>query len=166
MNKECICISGRLSAYSDRELPEKECREVKKHLEICPECRLILDELEKTGAVIKTALSYDEADIDFSGIWERIESNEDFRPSLWQRIIRFSCKPVVWMPSVFAGAAACLLICFMPNFHSGPDSQTPMQASRVESVYSSTGQQVMVMQTAISGSPLIWILPGADKEAG
>ena len=165
MNKECIYISGNLSAYSDNELPKEKYREIKKHLETCTECKVILNELEKTGATIKTAFSCDDADIDFSGIWEKIESNTDFRPSLWQRIIRFRCKPVVWMPAVFAGAAACLLICFMPNFHAGPDSRTPMQASRVESVYSSTGQ-VMVMQTAKSGNPLIWILPGADKEAG
>jgi len=165
VKNECIYISGRLSAYSDKEVSEEKRREVEIHLETCRKCRTKLGELEKAGTAVKTALSCDEADIDFSGIWEKIESNTDFRPSLWQRIIRFAGKPVVWMPAVFAGAAACLLICFMPNFHSGPDRQTPMQAGLVESVYSSTGQ-VMVMQTAISGSPLIWILPGADKEAG
>ena len=158
-------ISDRLSAYSDKELSEEKGREVEIHLETCRKCRTKLGELEKAGTAIKTVLSCDEADIDFSGIWEKIESNMDFRPSLWQRITRFTGKPVVWMPAAFAGAAACLLICFFPNFHSGQGRQTPLQVSRVESVYSSTGQ-VMVMQTAKSGSPLIWILPETDKEAG
>ena len=165
MKNECMYISGRLSAYSDKEVSEEKRREIEIHLETCRKCRAKLGELEKAGTAVKTALSYDEADINFSGIWEKIESNTDFRPSLWQRIIRFTGKPVVWMPAVLTGAAACLLICFMPNFHSGQDRQTPMQASRVESVYSSTGQ-VVVMQTAKSGSPLIWILPATDKEAG
>ncbi|MCD6271791.1 MAG: zf-HC2 domain-containing protein [Deltaproteobacteria bacterium] len=165
MDKECIYISGRLNAYSDMELSEKEHREVESHLETCSKCRIILAELKKTGTVIKNALSFDEADIDFSGIWKKIESNTNFRPPLWQRIIKFTVKPVVWMPAAFAGAAAGLLIYFLPGFFTGSDKPTPALVSRVESVYSSTGQ-VMVIRTAKSGSPLIWILPETDKEAG
>ena len=165
MDKECIHISSRLSAYSDKELPEEKRREVERHLKTCPECRMKLAELENMETLLKTVLSCDEAEMDFSGIREKIESNTKFRPSLRQRIIRAVGKPVVWMPAVFAGAAACMLFCFLPDFFSGQGRQAPMQAGRVESVYSSTGQ-VMVMQTAKSGSPLIWILPETDKEAG
>ena len=165
MKKECKYISGRLSAYSDKELPEEKRREVKRHLETCRKCRAKIVELEAAGTAIKTALSCNEADMDFSGIWEKIESKADFRQSLWQRITRAAAKPVVWLPAVLAGAAACMLICFLPDFFPGQARQAPMQASRVESVYSSTGQ-VMVMQTAKSCSPLIWILPETNKEAG
>lgn len=161
MKEECKSISGRLGAYSDKELPEEKHRKVERHLEACRKCTVKLVELEAAGAAIKTALSCNESDMDFSGIWKKIESNTDLGPSLWQRITRVAARPIVWMPAAFAGAAACLLICFVLV----PDRQTPMQASRVESVYSSTGQ-VMVMQTAKSGSPLIWILPETDKEAG
>ncbi len=165
MKKECKSISGRLGAYSDKELPEEKRREVERHLKTCRKCTVKLVELEAAGAAIKTALSCNEADMDFSGIWKKIESNTKFKPSLWQRIIRAVGKPVVWMPAVFAGAAACLLICFLPNFFFGQGRQVPTQTSRVESVYSSTGQ-VIVMQTAKSCSPLIWILPESNKEAG
>ena len=165
MNKECIHISGSLSAYSDKELSEEKHREVERHLKTCPECGMKLAELEDTETLLKTVLSCNEANMDFSGIWKKIESNTKFRPSLWKRIIRAVGKPVVWMPAVFAGTAACMLICFLPDFFSGQGRQAPTQTSRVESVYSSTGQ-VMVMQTAKSCSPLIWILPESNKEAG
>ena len=100
-----------------------------------------------------------EPDVDLSGVWEEIESQLDFRPSVWKRLKEGIGRPVVWIPTAFAATAAALLIFLLPM----PKKQMPMTVSQIESVYSQTGQ-VMVMQTASSGQPLIWILPRPEKE--
>jgi len=101
----------------------------------------------------------EEPDVDLSGVWEEIESQLDFRPSIWKRLKEGIGRPVVWIPTAFAATAAVLLILLLPM----PKKQMPIMVSQVESVYSQTGQ-VMVMQTASSGQPLIWILPKPEKE--
>lgn len=160
MEKKCTDISVALSAYLDNELSEKKGQDIKAHLEICDKCRIELDELRKTELMLKNAFAFDEREADFSGIWENIESNMNFKPSLWQQLKQVMSKPWVWMPMVVAGAAACLLVCIIPG-----QQQTAATYVQIESVYSSTGQ-VLVMQTPETGSPLIWILPETTKEAG
>jgi len=162
MKNECQDLGPRLSAYLDGELPHIERQEVEKHLETCRGCRHFADELEETGSIIKDALpSGPEPKVDLSGVWEEIEARVNFGPSVWQRLKGQIGRPIIWLPTAVATAAVVLLAFVLP-FHT---VQPPVEISSVESVYSRTGQ-VMVLQTAKSGQPLIWILPQVQKEVG
>lgn len=159
MEEICENLGARLSAYLDGELSEKEREEVKRHLETCQVCQELAQELEETGTILKKAhSSASELGVDLTGVWEEIEERAHFGPSLWQRIKKVVDRPVVWVPATFATATAALLVFMLPVLKQ----QVPMELSRVESVYSRTGN-VMILKTAESGRPLIWILPAKGK---
>jgi predicted anti-sigma-YlaC factor YlaD len=162
MDKECENFGPLLSAYLDAELSYEERDELEKHLETCETCSQFLRELRETEEITKKALSPEfEPPVDLSGVWEEIEARIDFGPSIWKRMKKSVVKPVVWLPGAVATGAVVLLIILFPLRSEHP----PMELSRVESVYSATGQ-VMVLQTPGFGRPLIWILPGSIKEGG
>lgn len=151
-----------LTAYLDGELPEKEHKEVEAHLKSCESCRALARELQETTDILKSAYATKaEPPVDLTGVWEEIEARVKFGPSLWQRVWQFFERPIVWLPAASVAAAAILLVLLLYPVHK----QVPIQISQVESVYSSSGQ-VMVLQTARQGNPLIWILPGPGKEGG
>ena len=159
MEEICENLGPRLSAYLDGELSGEEREEVKRHLEACESCQALAHELEETGAFLKNAHTpASELEVDLTGVWEKIEERVHFGPSFWQRMKSLIERPVVWMPAAIATAAAALLVFMLPVLKH----QVPMELSRVESVYSRTGN-VMVLQTAESGRPLIWILPEKGK---
>jgi len=160
MADKCENIELLLSGYVDNELSEEQHQKVTQHLASCPDCREVVQDLEDTNQLLHFAFSEEkEPDVDLSGVWEEIESQLDFKPSIWERLKLRIGRPVVWIPAAFAATAAALLIFLLPM----PKKQMPIMVSQVESVYSQTGQ-VMVMQTASSGQPLIWILPKPEKE--
>ena len=162
MKTDCEHFGPQLSAYLDGELPKKERHEVEKHLKTCQSCRQLVSELDEAGGVIKAALSLDsEPGVDLTGVWEEIESQADFGPTIWQKIKSLVDRPVVWLPAAAATAAIALLIFVMPV----EKTREPIEFSRVESVYSQTGR-VMLLQTAKSRMPIIWVLPKAQKEVG
>ena len=162
MKTGCGHFGPQLSAYLDGELPEKERYGVEKHLKTCESCRQLISELDEAGSVIKAAISPDSQQaVDLTGVWEEIKANADFGPTIWQRIKSLVDSPVVWLPAAAATAAIALLIFVVP----AEKTQAPIELSRVESVYSQTGQ-VMLLQTAKSRRPIIWVLPKAQKEVG
>lgn len=161
MKKECEDLGPMLSAYLDGELPDEDRKKVEKHLQTCHACRQLVSELEMTGSLVKDTLSREvPPEPDLTGVWENIETQVFPQPPLWQKIKSLVGRPVVWVPAAVASAAAAALVFVLPMSRE----QTPMAISRVESVSSQTGQ-VMMLQTASTGQPLIWILPAPDKEA-
>lgn len=159
MEEICENLGPRLSAYLDGELSEKEREEIKRHLETCQACQELAQELAETAAFLKNAHTpASDLGVDLTGVWEEIEERAYFGPSLWQRIKKLVDKPVVWVPATFATAAVALLVFMLPVLKQ----QVPMELSQVESVYSRTGN-VMILKTAESGRPLIWILPAKGK---
>ena len=161
MKKECEDLAPMLSAYLDGELPDEDRKKVEKHLQTCHSCRELVRELAATGSFVKDTLSRElPPEPDLTGVWENIETQVFPQPSLWQKIKSLVGMPVVWLPAAVASAAAAALVLVLPM----PREQAPMAISRVESVSSHTGQ-VMMLQTASTGQPLIWILPAPDKEA-
>ena len=161
MKKECEDLAPMLlSAYLDGELPDGDRKKVDKHLQTCHACQQLVSELELTGSLVKDTLSREvPPEPDLTGVWEEIEAQMFAQPPVWQRIKSVVRRPVVWLPAAVASAAAALVF-ILPM----PREQAPMAISRVESVSSQTGQ-VMMLQTASTGQPLIWILPAPDKEA-
>jgi len=161
MKKECEDLAPMLSAYLDGELPDEDRKKVEKHLQACNACRLLVSELAATGSLVKDTFSREVLpEVDLTGVWEEIEAQAFSRPPLWHMIKSMVGRPVVWLPAAVASAAAAALVFVLPM----PKEQAPMAISRVESVSSHTGQ-VMMLQTASTGQPLIWILPAPDKEA-
>ncbi len=149
-----------LSAYLDGELSERGRKEVEAHLESCGTCRDLAHQLAEIDAVLNKARSPSaESGMDLTGVWENIVEGANIGPSRWQRIRRLFEMPFVWVPTTFVTAAVAFLL-FVPT---APKHPAPTAFSRVESVYSRTGN-VMVLQTAKSGRPLIWILPKKEKE--
>lgn len=160
MENECAFYGPLLNAYLDGELPEKERKEIEAHLETCQKCRQLVQELEQIGDTLKEAFAdVPEPEIDLTDIWEKIEAKANFGPSIWQRFKDLFIKPVIWLPATAAVAVAAALV-FTISIRT---MHVPLEMSRVESVYSQSGQ-VMVLQTAKSGRPIIWILPEVQKQ--
>jgi len=161
MKKECEDLGPMLSAYLDGELPDEDRKKVDEHLETCQVCRELVRELAATGSLVKDTLSREvPPEVDLTGVWEEIETQVFPQPPLWQKIKSLVGRPVVWLPAAVASAAAAAMVFVLPMSRE----QAPMAISRVESVSSHTGQ-VMMLQTASTGRPLIWILPAPNKEA-
>jgi len=51
MARNCKKMLSELSDYIDNELADELCEELEKHLENCPNCRIMLDSLTKTVRV-------------------------------------------------------------------------------------------------------------------
>lgn len=161
MKKECEELGPVISAYVDGELSDDERARVEAHVENCPECRELLGELEKATGAIQEAFAAPE--IDLSHVWGAVEKEIVLQPSVWQRVQTFLFRPLVWAPATLTAAVVAAVVFLVKP--SPPHAPTTAPAvSQVESVYSQTGQ-LMVMKTAQSGQPLIWILPKAEKEA-
>lgn len=162
MKTECEDLGPRLSALLDGELPEAERLDVEAHLKTCETCQQLARELGEIVVFLKdTPAPRDQAEVDLTGVWEEIESQLDFGPTIWQRIKMLIGKPVLWVPAAVAAASVAMVVFMRPV----PQEQIPGGLSRVESVYSQTGS-VMVLQTAKRGQPLVWILPEAGKGVG
>ena len=101
-----------------------------------------------------------EPGVDLDGVWQEIEGQFGAGVTIGQKVRSLFGKPKVWIPAAAATFASALLIFIL----TATREPARLEMSRVESVYSQTGQ-VMVMQTASSGQPLIWILPQLGKEA-
>jgi anti-sigma factor RsiW len=159
MKMDCDNLGPKLSAYLDGELPDKERLELEHHLEGCSRCQSSLEELRQTGDVLKSAHSETVGQVNLEGVWEEIEKSvpscAPARLERFRSLIHFR----VWAPALGAAVAALLVFVLWP----GHQSEQVTQLSRVESVYASNGQ-VMVLQTPESGQPLIWILPSPEKE--
>lgn len=161
MATECEGLGYELTAYVDGELAVERRQAVEAHLKTCIKCRNEVRQLEEVTSMMKNAYSSsDEPAVDLTGVWEEIESQIEFRPSIWQRLKERLQKPMVWIPTAVAATAVASLILLLPT-----SKRPQIGLSQVESLYSGTGQ-VMVLKTAKSGQPIIWILPGAGKEAG
>lgn len=161
MTSVCDEITYKLSAYLDNELPDEEKSKVEAHLKACPSCQRSLQKLKKSSELIATALSARPA-VDFDKAWENIEARIHSRPTIWQYLRAFMARPGFWIPAGAAGAVgavAMLLVLCLPIYKSQP----PANLSRVESVSSKTGR-IMVLQTAKTSQPLIWIMENPPKE--
>lgn len=170
MKKGCNALVVKLNKYIDDELPASERQNIEKHLESCHECRQTLSELQLTDKMIKTAQSLPEIQVDVERSWKAFESRLNLSPTFQQQLERIWSqfksrfkKPIVWMPAALAAATVGLLLFLLPM----QKVQVPVMISQVESVSvnSQTGQ-VWVMQTAMSGQPLIWITPMVENEVG
>ena len=170
MKKGCKALVVKLNKYIDDELPASERQRIEKHLESCHECRQTLNELQLTDKMIKTAQSLPEIQVDVERSWQAFESRLNLSPTFQQQLERIWSqfkarfkKPIIWMPAALATAAVSLLLFLLPM----QKVQVPVMISQVESVSvnSQTGQ-VWVMQTAMSGQPLVWITKMVDNEVG
>ena len=47
-DRDCLKVFELLSQYLDRELPEMDCNEVRRHVQDCPPCIEFLDSLEES----------------------------------------------------------------------------------------------------------------------
>ncbi len=158
MTSVCDEITYKLSAYLDNELPDEEKSKVEAHLKACPSCQRSLQKLKKSSELIATALS-DRPAVDFDKAWENIEARIHSRPTIWQYLRAFMARPGFWIPAGAVGAVAMLLVLCLPIYKSQPSANL----SHVESVSSKTGR-VMVLQTAKTSQPLIWIMESPPKE--
>jgi len=52
---DCHSLLASLSAYVDGELDEAICREIEAHMAICENCRIVVDTLQKTIRLYRTA---------------------------------------------------------------------------------------------------------------
>lgn len=155
MTSICKDLTDKFSAYLDKELPEEEMRQVEAHLKDCPFCQQKLQELKSASELVSTALSTQPA-VDFDEAWEHIEKEIRCHPTIRQYLRAFFTRPGYWIPAGAAGAVgavAILLVVCLPIYNT----EAPAKVSRVESVSSKTGN-VMVLQTAKTSQPIIWIM--------
>jgi anti-sigma factor RsiW len=153
-----------LNLYVDGGLLPEEREELERHLSECRTCREDLEVIRRSDKQLKEILSCDNPpEFDLDELWMKInQSTSRHHCSFWERVAEFLSNPAVWIPGAMTAAAAILLALFL---FQGSEKHTSIQVTQVESVYSETGQ-VMVLQTPSQETPLIWILPGEKKETG
>ncbi len=171
MKTSCESIENMLAAFMDDELADNERQRVEAHLKTCAACRELLAELKETNELVMSAADYSDQAVDFEKMWENIQSEVNLSPSFSDRIVdlwrhfkeRFKLPPAVWIPSTVGAMAVVLMIILLPMHTNNP----PPLVSSVEEVSAGSGQVVM-LQTAASGQPLIWYQPEttSEKEAG
>ncbi|MBS3759058.1 MAG: zf-HC2 domain-containing protein [Desulfobacterales bacterium] len=161
MTSICEDIAYKLSAYLDNELGEAEKNRVEAHLENCPSCRGSFRELKKSSDLVSARLSV-QPSVDFDKAWQHIEPEIRRRPAIRRYLRAFIVKPGFWIPASAAatvGAAALFFALCLPVYKS----QRPVSLSHVESVSSKSGS-VMVLHTAKTSQPIIWIMEKSPKE--
>lgn len=171
-NISCESCQESLSAYLDHELDQALEREVATHLESCAACAGQFQELQQLGGLLgDLSACAEEPALDVEALIRKT------RPvcvpkasSLKDRLLEFISRPWTWGPAMGLAAAAVLVLLALPSREPrGPEYAALQPAaphavtSAVESVSSDGG--VLMLQTAQSGQPLIWILPEQDKEA-
>lgn len=161
MENNCAHMGPRLNALLKGEVGEQERKEIEAHLETCPGCQKEFEELKTVDAFLQETFEPEKSpEINFDRVWGNIQPQLDFSPSLIARIINRFKKPLIWMPPLLAAAAAALMLMILPT--SKPS--LPAIATQVESISCQSGQ-VMVMNSAEAGQPLIWIFQETGKEA-
>lgn len=168
----CDTCQERLSAYLDHELDQTLEREVAAHLESCVSCAAQFQDLRQLGGLLgELSACAEQPALDVEAL---IRTTRPVRvpkvPSLKDRLLEFVSRPWTWGPAMGLAAAAVLVLLALPSREPrGPEHAALQHAaphavtSAVESVSSDGG--VLMLQTAQSGQPLIWILPEQDKEA-
>lgn len=175
----CNESSLALSFYMDGELEPSEMKRLSAHIKSCAACRQKIDAMGQTEGIIRDALSFPPS-IDFDAVWEGVQRNIHAikseaiksgaiksgaakpRPveSFLSRIMQSIFRPLVLAPAVAACAAAFLIVFCSPYFSRHGDI---VRQSSVESVSTRTGS-VLIMQTATTRQPIIWILEPPAKE--
>lgn len=158
MTLRCVDLTNKFTAYIDDELSEEEENRIDEHLNFCPNCRRQLERLRKSSGLVSAALSAKSA-ADFDKIWRNIESQIRCRSSVWQNLCSYISKPLFWIPASATVAVVLLLASYLPVFRS----PHPVSLSRVESVFSKTGD-IMLFETAKTSQPIIWIVEKTPKE--
>lgn len=64
----CERLEEQLSAYIDRELDARECRDIEGHVETCSHCRAMIDEYRAMGALMRRSEPF----VDTDAVWSRI----------------------------------------------------------------------------------------------
>lgn len=185
--KHCEKLEQKISAYLDGELSDAEYDEIEAHLDSCAGCQEYYRELESAQNILRQNVSFElPPGVDKDRMWRNIESQITIpQPSFWERLKKKVVMPAVWVPAAVASAAVAMLFFISPVSKEMSPIQTasveppvqedpvsveptPMeqavQLSRIESVSSQSGQ-VMVLQTASTGQPIIWIIPTKEEGA-
>lgn len=160
MTSICNELTYKFSAYLDNELQDSEKKRIEEHLAVCSHCQSRFHELKKASDIISAGLDT-EPNVDFDKVWQEIEGQIGHRPPLWQTLRFHITKPRFWIPAGTGGAFALIVILILlavPVFKS----RAPTQVCRVESVFSKT-ENVMVLKTAKTRQPIIWIMEKAEK---
>lgn len=172
MKTECRQTELLISFYQDGELEEAEMKRLSEHIKACLQCRRRFESLEWTAKITRSALSSPPA-VDYDDIWDGIQLHirrgemDNARAGAGQHLLLFLrrmkssfFRPVILAPAFAVCAAAVVILLCLPHFFR--PAEIPL-ASSVESVSSRTGS-VMIMQTATTSQPIIWILEKPSKE--
>lgn len=103
---ECKKFEFTASAYLDRELDEKESRDYREHLAICPACRARLAEIERVSLALKTAappVMPRELHRDIMNAVERqVAGPANFGQYVSEWLLRLNPRPLAYVTGVMA----------------------------------------------------------------
>ncbi len=108
----CKKIKHLIYLYSYNELTEQERALVQTHLESCPQCRALLERIQKTGALLISAPHVPPTP-DWERSWQQIQQRLDSRRSVAQG--KISSRPTMW----WAGALAASIAIFILGLFTG-----------------------------------------------
>ncbi len=161
IKKSCEFCLDRLSAFMDKELPPDLEARVRDHLESCPECAQKLQELKRLNSLLGDVTACAEQPVlDIEAMIRKTRPSRVHVPGFGEKALGFLTRPWTWVPAAVIAAAALVIMLVPVQTPPGPD-HGPLVSS-VESV--SSDSQIIMMQTAGSGQPLIWITPQKHEE--
>ena len=161
MTSPCEDIEYKLIAYMDQELSNDEKTHIEAHLKDCPYCQRRLKELKQSSGLVHDVLKAPPT-VDFEKAWHHIEPRIKCRPGLMEKLRACLSAPTFWIPAG-AAAAVCAAALFFAILHPATEFKARSRMSRVESVSSKT-ENVMVLQSAQTRQPIIWIMEKPKKE--
>lgn len=147
----------KLLAYLHGELDDAEIANIEAHLEKCWHCQNQIKTFQEASSLISHTLS-SEPQMDYNKIWRNIEAEACPKSPIRNWLATFFHRPLFWAPAVVA--ATLMLTLLVPGSKDTPELSV---ATLVESV-SATSGNVMILQTAKSGQPVIWILNHSSEE--
>ncbi len=157
----CEFCLDRLSAFMDKELDQALEARIRDHLNSCPECAEKLHELNRLNFLLgDVAKCAEQPALDVEAMVRKSRPYQVHTPGFGEKVLGFLTRPWTWVPAAAIAAAIVLVMLLPVQTPPGPD-HGPLVSS-VESV--SSDSQVIMMQTAGTGQPLIWITPQKHKE--
>lgn len=136
----------RLLRYADGELPAREARQVRTHLEACWECRAELEELQET---VKECVRYRKSVLQehlppppapWADIYRQFEELDAVPAgSRWGRMARVLAFPARWVPAAIAAALVCGLV-----LYEWQDTPTVEAAALLRKAVAASGERPAV----------------------
>jgi hypothetical protein len=105
---KCKTLHKKLIFFLEGDLPEKEAREIKLHLNECADCAAFAEDMKKTLGIIQTEKSPEVNPFFYTRLKARFESQEENAGKtagfpIWQKVLQPAFFSLLLLAGIYAG---------------------------------------------------------------